>query len=178
MRGSLWLLPEKSCAEKLKPLQSRVQSFLSCPDFTPHITLFGGLHGDTRILEDKTAKALTQSGIINPLSLQIEALRPYPDYYRPLVLDVAISAELEQLRDAAQSQFKQDVRTFSPHISLSYGIFGAIQTTNALQEIHSENFGPVNFDYLALTTACAEVPIAQWKIIKRWSLNAANREAV
>lgn len=117
---SLWLMPDGEAfirlAEEIDALAQRYKT----PAFEPHVTLLGSVRRNSGDIVGDVRSLARQ---LRPMSIRIEHIESYEQYFRCLYLSVAKSRRIQEARRRACALFDRD-EPYRPHLSLMYGEIG------------------------------------------------------
>lgn len=126
--------------------------------FEPHVTLLSGIKGDEDSIAEKI-KLLSEE--ISPFTITINKISHSDYYYRCVILELALTPELEQAFETAKKIFdKTDTLTYLPHISIVYGDLIKSTRINICNELNSMMNKKTKVDSLSLLHASTSMPPA------------------
>jgi hypothetical protein len=116
---ALWLMPSGRVYVQLAQLITELASEFSAPCFDPHVTLLGGITGETvKIL--RQCKQLADS--LSSFEIHLTETGQGDDYYRRLFFQITQSPALLQANGRAREVFDhRGDPDYWPHLSLLYG---------------------------------------------------------
>lgn len=125
---SIWLLPHTDKHKELAQLMLNLGRERDGPCFSPHITLFAGVHGSEKELITKTSELATKMKV---LSVKTSTVETQDSFYKSLYLKIVETRSLLDSRQHAETLFHplmldetEDLKhanDFMPHLSLLYG---------------------------------------------------------
>lgn len=163
---ALWLCPAAADEEHLTELVAATASREGTPAFRPHLTLLGAMPGPEG---ERASQAAALAQRLQPFGLRGTAVTAQADYYRGVVLEVALTRELAAARSLAAAIFQYRLEpSYRPHISLVYGNLPVLRKA----EVAAELAHLADADYRA---GCLEVVAldgapSDWRTVVRLAL--------
>ena len=164
-RICLWLLPQR--VDLLRQLICELAQRHGTPQFTPHLTLLGGLHMPRLALTSTAARLAAKS---SPLTLEPLSINGEPDRFRCLYVRLALTSELACIRHGAETLMQQPNTAFLPHLSLYYGSMNAAERARLAQELMIRLPATITVDRLALVDTSGEVE--DWNEVAAFALSS------
>jgi hypothetical protein len=159
---SLWLVPDGDADHLLSGRIRSLASLHGSTPFPPHLTLLGGLtEGEAEILATATRLARQTP----PLTVRLVAATVRDEYFRRLVLEAEPSPPLTAARERAAMALATPACGFEPHLSLLYG-----RAPVAAEDADIEL--PLVFTCRQLAAWRTLGPVAEWRALGRWPLEA------
>ncbi|MSQ10893.1 MAG: hypothetical protein EXR52_07835 [Dehalococcoidia bacterium] len=93
---ALWLCPAEPAAAQLAAAINALAEREGTPAFRPHLTLLGAMTGPEAT---RTAQVERLARRLQPVPLPVTAVTAKPDYFRSVVLEVALTPELMRLHE-------------------------------------------------------------------------------
>lgn len=120
---AIWLMPSGKVYVQLAQLITELASEFSTPCFDPHVTLLGGITGET-VKIFRQCEHLADS--LSPFEIHLTGLGQVDDYYRRLFIQITRpTALLKANRRAREVIDHSGDPNYSPHVSLLYGNYPA-----------------------------------------------------
>ncbi len=116
---ALWLMPTGKLYARLAQLIKELAQEFSAPFFEPHLTLLGGITGDTAKIVGQCEELCDFQ---RPFEIRLAETGHLDDYYRSLFFHVARSPALLHAKRRARKvlECSEDADYF-PHVSILYG---------------------------------------------------------
>jgi 2'-5' RNA ligase len=163
---ALWLCPAPPEEERLADLVAAIAQREGTPAFRPHLTLLGAMPGPE---EQRTAQAAALARRLQPVALVGTAVTAQPDYYRGVVLEMALTRELAAARGLAAANFKYRLEpSYRPHVSLVYGdlpVLRKAEVAAELAHLASSELHGVSLEVVALEGAPGD-----WRTVTKLAL--------
>ena len=116
---ALWLMPSGTAHARLAQLITALAREWSGHRFDPHVTLLGGITGETAKIVGQCEQLAAS---LRPFEIHLTEPGALDDYYRCLFLRVAHSPALIKTNAQARDIFHHHVDpAYLPHVSLLYG---------------------------------------------------------
>ena len=116
---ALWLMPSGTAHARLAQLITELAREWSGPRFDPHVTLLGGITGETAKIVGQCEQLAAS---LRPFEIHLTEPGHLDDYYRSLFIHVAHSPPLLQANTQAREVFNcSGDPNYLPHVSLLYG---------------------------------------------------------
>lgn len=134
-RYSLWFMPTGDVSDRLSGIVHRLSARYGAPEFSPHVTLLGGLVGP---LQELLRKSACVSAALRPFVIRLEKTDFLDEYFRCLFVHVALAEPLRKAHHAAHQAFGLRCEpVFMPHLSLLYGDFPQSLKEEAIAQMGS-----------------------------------------
>ena len=118
---SLWLMPTGDVCEHLTRTLQQLSAKHHAPEFSPHVTLLGGIVGPRREVIRKTTRL---AGLLHPFTVRLGKIDYLDEYFRCLFVRVTAANTLRVAHKVACEVFSRHYEPpFMPHLSLLYGNF-------------------------------------------------------
>lgn len=130
---SIWLLPKNDDSKHLKDIMDALASKYGGPAFSPHITAFGDIEADPKIIE-KTVKQCIKD--INQFNVQKSTIEFSEYIFKAAYIDLKMNTSLQTINerlDNALSSYAHYV--FKPHLSLLYRVLNDQERKNILNNM-------------------------------------------
>ena len=130
---SLWLMPTGDVCDLLSRIIKRLSVELGAPEFSPHVTLLGGLVGPRSELIGQSARLAAG---LRHFVIRLEEIDFLEEYFRCLFVRAALTRPLRKAHRAACQEFGHTREpAFMPHLSLLYGDFPRSLKERVMAEI-------------------------------------------
>lgn len=163
---ALWVCVTTPEEEGLAGLMAAIAQREGTSAFRPHLTLLGAMPGPED-LRARQAAALARR--LQPLALTGAAVTAQADYYRGVVLEVALTRELAAARSLAAATFRYRLEPgYRPHVSLVYGnlpVLRKAEVAAELAQLADTELQGVYLEVVALDGAPAD-----WRTVVRLAL--------
>ena len=117
-RHALWLIPTGEPFARLAGAIRRLAREHGGPVFEPHVTLLGGMVGETEAMANEAARL---TAVTKPLDLRLRGIGFRAEFTRCLFMHVVETEELTAARERATEMFSLPRQSpFMPHLSLMY----------------------------------------------------------
>jgi len=132
----LWLLPPAPIQDRFASLIERLGRRFGTPQFIPHLTLVGSLHGSRdEIVRKTTALAAT----LAPVPIRLAGCGWTDQHYRCFFMHAERGPELLAAHETACTKLGEQVESdFMPHLSLIYGTLPQEQKNQIVQTIGAD----------------------------------------
>jgi 2'-5' RNA ligase len=162
---SLWIIPSKSCTEKLQDGITQLSRLYKAPAFKPHITILQPWAGSETAA---IANAEKFAGSIKPYPITFAGVDFSNEFFQCVFLRVKETSEvMEAYRKTNEAFGMTTYPPYSPHLSLLYGNFSAQEKQKAIDQVGSKlvscNFTANRFH---LYHVCAE--IQNWRLVREF----------
>lgn len=165
---SVWLVPEKGSREneELDDTISRLSEEFDSPDFTPHVTVVGGI-------EEEKSEVLTAvaelSEKFETLELAFQGLHFSTTFHQCNYLLVEPTAELLEMRERLRKELELPVDMYVPHLSLIYGDIELGEREELHRKLKKEDFpdGLTTSRLVVYETSGGE---EDWRLVEEFSL--------
>lgn len=115
---SLWFEPGGDIAYKLQERIDKLSKKHGTPNFSPHVTLLGGI-SSTEAEAVPLTKTLASS--IEPFNLELTRAGYRDRFYQSLFIHIKENSHLQEARKNALRLFDVEEEDYMPHLSLLYG---------------------------------------------------------
>ena len=164
---SIWLMPAGRIYTNLNNTIRGISREYGTPSFEPHVTLIGGPEGSKEEILIRTSQLARQ---IRPYLITLTSADYLDEYFRCLFVKVRKSKFVmnANLKASKIFNFKQ-YSTYSPHLSLMYGIFSIKEKKEIIKKID----GDLNIKFYAesLHLFYTLGDPSSWHRIKEFNLN-------
>jgi 2'-5' RNA ligase len=163
---ALWIMPVDEAVYALTSgYIARLSGLYSLPGFEPHITVLGG------VSMPEMVELSEMAGSLRPFQIRLVREVEYRDeYFRCLFLRAYKTPELMEVFSKSSSLFGQEDELYFPHLSLAYGDLPVWKKQEMIAEL-----GPIpeiafEAREISLVQASKDVPVENWKVIRRFPL--------
>jgi 2'-5' RNA ligase len=130
---SIWLLPKNDDSEQLKDIMDALANKYDGPKFSPHITAFGDIEADPKIIEKIVKQSIKD---IKQFKVQKSTIEFSEYVFKAAYIDLKMNTSLQTINerlDNALSSYAHYV--FKPHLSLLYRVLDDSQRKNILNNM-------------------------------------------
>ncbi len=164
---SLWLMPEGSVYERMVNTIARIGHQHDTPQFEPHVTLLGSVHGaqqEVLQLSEMLAQQLT------PYEIELTRIEYLDEEFCCLFLRVVETDEVMSANQMARHVFgREHDSPYVPHLSLMYG---DVPVEIKQQIIHELDGGlSLRFDVDRLHVFSTTLPTDRWSRLESFPLH-------
>ncbi|WP_323018367.1 hypothetical protein [Castellaniella sp.] len=161
---SVWLMPCAQDAASLAQIIRQIAAACHTPVFEPHLTLVEDM---PRSADDIAARLSTAFAGQTALACPITTVSGLPTYFRSLFAAFKLDEALQAAKTTAMQALDMPINeTFTPHISLGYGI----PEDQKARHIHSMDGllrqQIIHFDAIVVAQSGKEIPIDQWRAVR------------
>lgn len=167
---SIWLLPQTDKHKELAQLIVKLGREYDGPCFSPHITLFAGVHGSEKGLITKTSELATKMKV---LSVKTSTVEMQDSFYKSLYLKIVETRPLLKSRQQAETLFHplvldetenlKQTNDFMPHLSLLYGLQSEQLKKQIIASLKDKTRLDLLIDRLALVST--QGPPESWAMV-------------
>lgn len=166
---SLWLIPDRDTAaygRLNKMISELAAAHDDAPEFEPHVTVLGGIHGDQDSIAERTQQLIAKR---HPRDLTFTTVQCSTTKHQCVFLLVKPTQELLSLHQTAVQRFNTDAGMYVPHLSLIYSDMSIADRVAMVESIDIELLpGRVSADKLAIIKTTDSVP--EWKTVAIYDL--------
>ena len=163
---SIWLMPAGRIYTILSSTIRDISREYGTPSFEPHVTLIGGPEGSKEEILIRTSQL---AGQIRPYQVMLTSADHLDEYFRCLFVKVRKSKSIMNANLKANKIFNFKQSTYSPHLSLMYGIFSIKEKKEIIKKID----GNLNIKFYAESIHLFYTfgDPSSWHRIKEFNLN-------
>lgn len=115
---SIWLIPPGKLLIDLSNLITQLSKKYNCPNFTPHLTLLGGILGQQDEVVEKTDLLFSK---IKSFDIKLLPNIGYEDIWtKALFIEAEETSQLMTANKKAGAVFNLNTGGYKPHVSLMY----------------------------------------------------------
>lgn len=130
---SVWLTPGQEDTDYLKKIIQQLSERYQSPLFSPHLTVYSGIHDVSQNHISEFNRMLKH---VNKIPIQLESVRYSPILWKTLFLHIKQMKELTRVNDEMKRIFHSDTKNdFNPHISLIYKIMGTDEKQKLINQL-------------------------------------------
>ncbi|QPM91168.1 2'-5' RNA ligase family protein [Pseudooceanicola algae] len=167
---SLWLVPARSQAARLRTRIDDLAARTGRPGFAPHLTLLG----DLPVSRDRLQAALHDTGDAAAPEMQVRAIGAEPHYFKSLYLDFGTQPDLNRWRDDILARLRLAPSPFAPHLSLAYGPLEPCEK-DEIQRLGDLIGETLRLEALQIVHSNRSLPPEQWRVLSEVPLAARPR---
>ena len=157
---AIWLLFNKTDTEYLKKIIKKMGDELNAPNFIPHITVYGILDLDIKIIKKTIQESVEE---IEPFLVKKSSIKESDDLWKTIFIDVKANPELIIINNKLKLKFaKLSKYKFLPHVSLLYKKMGKRDRDLVIKKLKIKN--EFRIDKIAVLKFSNNVN--EWKIIE------------
>ncbi|MBD9491411.1 2'-5' RNA ligase family protein [Ensifer sp. ENS11] len=170
---SIWLMPAAGDLNYFRGIVSSLSAQFGTDLFCPHLTLVE----DMPRRSDELARLVDRvvAGR-SAFTCAVADITGTTLFYRSLYAAFAKQGDLLALKEHAIEVFRKgDITSFTPHISLAYGVPSGEEKDAAIATLSRALTGrSVTFDSVVVAASAQSIPIADWKITSRHALQSCS----
>lgn len=162
---AVWLLPTNEDVSYLSEIVKKLSKAYDAPEFLPHITVYGLVNTDSRVIKDAVRKSITN---LKPFMVRTAGIS-YSDYiWKSVFINIELNSDLVLINEKLSHKLaKYSTYEFSPHISLIYKNMDEFEKKKLIEGIEQKN--QLVIDKIAILKFSEN--IHQWKIVETLKLN-------
>lgn len=162
----LWLIPPAAVRERFAALIGELSRRLGTSGFSPHLTLAGPFDLPERKVVSRTAALAAD---LTPIRVHLTEVGWTEEYFRCFYVAAERSPELVSAHETACARFGRPANgSFSPHLSLIYGVLSLRQKERIADDI-GRRFDTA-FDANRVDLCRANGAPEQWRIERTFHL--------
>jgi 2'-5' RNA ligase len=164
-------MPCSEDEQRFSAVVQKLAAHFDSPAFQPHLTLVEDM---PRTCEELELLLIRLADRAVSFEAQVEAIEESALYYRSFYARFPVVSPLRSLKEKAVDLFGVgSLDTFTPHISLAYGIPESPEKSQAIAALQSKLRGmSVTFNRVCIVSSSQHTPIEEWAIRKAIPLRA------
>ncbi len=170
---SLWLVPDRE-SDMYRLLNAAIQEIArhyGTPAFEPHVTLLGGIVGDSEEVRQKTRWLASN---LVPYAVHLGTIGSHGTYFQILFSRVAQSEEVMAAGQRARDVFEIGESIYFPHCSFAYGDFSDEDLMSAKLSLESCNaLCAATFTVNTIELWRTEGSVGEWYQVESFPFGAA-----
>ena len=158
---AIWYLFERKDEEKIKKNIVNISQEYNAPAFIPHITAYGLVNMDLKILTDIVSRSIKN---IEPFSVEKKSISFSNNFWKTLFIDFENNSSMLKInKKLTENLSKFSKYEFKPHSSLIYKNLNLKENQKIIENIKLEKFFKID----SIGILKFSDSITKWKIIEK-----------
>jgi 2'-5' RNA ligase len=160
---AIWMIPGEKDFKYLKKIIFNISYELDSPKFLPHITIYGLIDIEQKIIEE----TIESCKFVEAITVKNIGIKYSNNFWKTLFIEIQENDKMRQINLKLQEKFNQFSRyEFDPHISLAYKKMKSEQKNNIIEKLDVKN--EFLIDKIAILKHNDN--IEKWEIVKSYKL--------